>query len=936
MATYNYDPGSGQFLDSVSGQPGTPGASDTVNFPTEPVGFGYTYTFPTGTTTIGTINIMGGTIILPGGATLNANITMSADGPSTPLFYVGGRFGGANTTTINGNIDVTAINKPFYSLFFNGTAAVNITADTTTNAIQELSTAASYAIRDYGATVAIKISATIANAGMTLNLVNSPFVSIVGGVVAGGTLIPGGSSIGGGVSLEGVTVKGKLNVPNATYAFLSGATTGSPASATVQSNFGVGTGKIDPFGITLDSGALFYGAFGIGAQSVDIAAGSYIEAIGGTSGGSTQLAFDSRYANALTLDGTLDTALSGTQGLVSIVNTGGGLTLDPGSAVFDRAGILLDIDSTLDNLSTITLGGGTLELDITPAVLGTVRFHDPGSVLTLGAPHASADVAAAGTLLDFSAGDSIVLHGPGFATPGSVEATFSNGTLAIVDMNGTTDAAFMLARDDAQTYVQSDFTLTGDGFGDATITLSGVTALATPTVTAGGAPLYSGTAPVTLDPGIVVTDANALIASATVGIESYVAGDTLDVATMAGITGTFDTATGTLTLSGLASASEYQAELRSVVYAFTAGADATDGGGVTGRTVNWTVADPSASSLPAISNINVFHPQPTITAGATADYTDYGAPAVLDPGLAITDIQSGTLTEAVVAITGGTFSGDAEVLAANTLGTAITASFDPVAGELVLYGTDSLTNYESVLRSVTFANTAGDVTNGGANPTRSFSWFVDDGVQSSAVASSTADVVACFAAGTLLLGPAGEIAVEALAAGMRVATVSGRLATIAWVGRRTLAVGRHADPASVMPIRVAAGAFGGGVPHRDLLLSPDHAVLVEGVLIPVRHLANGAGIAPVKVAAVTYFHVELDRHDAVLAHGLACESYLDTGNRYGFEGEAVLALHPDFAGMDAEAHAMAVWRARACAPIATEPGDRRIRAAHIRLLARAA
>ncbi len=757
-----------------------------------------------------------------------------------------------------------------------------------------------------------------------------------GSVINGGTLIPGPSSVAGGVSIPGVTVKGKLNVPNATYAFLSGATTGAPASATVQSSIGAGSGKIDPFGITLESGALFYGAFGVGAQSLDIAAGSYIEAIGGTAGAATQISFDSRYANALTLDGTLDTALQGTAGLVGIYNPAGSVTLDPGSAVFDRAGILLEIDSTLDNLSTITLGGGTLELDVAPAAFGTVRFHDPGSVLTLGASGATADVAATGTLLDLSAGDSIVVHGPGFAAPGSVEAAFSDGTLSIVDMNGTTDAVFVLARDDAQTYAQSDFALTGDGFGDATITLSGVTALTSPTVTASGAPLYDGSGAVTLDPGIVVTDANALIASATVGIESYVVGDTLDFATILGITGSFDTATGTLTLSGLASVSDYQAELASVTYAFTSSKDATDGGGVTGRTVNWTVADPSASSLPAISNIDVFHPQPTLAAGGTVDYTDYGTPAVLDAGLTITDIQSGRLIEAVVAITGGTFSGDAEVLSADTAGTAITASFDQAAGELVLYGTDSLTNYESVLRSVTFANTAGDVTNGGAHPTRTFSWFVDDGVQSSAVASSTAEVVACFAAGTLLLGPAGEVPVEALAAGMLVATVSGRLATIAWVGRRTLAVGRHADPASVMPIRIATGAFGGGLPHRDLLLSPDHAVLVEGVLIPVRHLANGASIAPVPMVSVTYFHVELDRHDAVLAHGLACESYLDTGNRHGFEGGPALALHPDFAADRAHARAMAIWEALGCARIVADPADSSIRAAHIRLLARAA
>ena len=85
-------------------------------------------------------------------------------------------------------------------------------------------------------------------------------------------------------------------------------------------------------------------------------------------------------------------------------------------------------------------------------------------------------------------------------------------------------------------------------------------------------------------------------------------------------------------------------------------------------------------------------------------------------------------------------------------------------------------------------------------------------------------------------------------------------------------------------MRIAAHAFGADMPHRDLLLSPDHAVHVDGVLVPVRHLANGMTVAPKEVAEITYYHLELDRHDVLLANGLPCESYLDTGNREAFAG----------------------------------------------------
>ena len=85
------------------------------------------------------------------------------------------------------------------------------------------------------------------------------------------------------------------------------------------------------------------------------------------------------------------------------------------------------------------------------------------------------------------------------------------------------------------------------------------------------------------------------------------------------------------------------------------------------------------------------------------------------------------------------------------------------------------------------------------------------------------------------------------------------------------------------------------MPLRDLLVSPDHAIHVEGMLIPARLLRNGATIVQDdRLRAVRYFHVELEQHDVLLAEGLPAESYLDTGNRGVFENaDAPLVLHPD-------------------------------------------
>ncbi|MEH3145223.1 MAG: Hint domain-containing protein [Methylobacterium frigidaeris] len=187
----------------------------------------------------------------------------------------------------------------------------------------------------------------------------------------------------------------------------------------------------------------------------------------------------------------------------------------------------------------------------------------------------------------------------------------------------------------------------------------------------------------------------------------------------------------------------------------------------------------------------------------------------------------------------------------------------------------------------------------------------------------------CFAAGTLIRTVRGEVPVEHLAVGDLVVTASGAQRPIRWIGHRRVSCRRHPEPRTVWPVRVLAGALGDGLPRRDLWLSPDHAVCVrvlDEVLIPVRHLINGATIAQVPHDAITYWHVELDSHDILLAEGLPAESFLDTGVRAGFEnGAECLTLHPDFAVRGG---------AEFCRPLVQE--GPLVRAVRSRLAARAA
>jgi Hint domain-containing protein len=172
----------------------------------------------------------------------------------------------------------------------------------------------------------------------------------------------------------------------------------------------------------------------------------------------------------------------------------------------------------------------------------------------------------------------------------------------------------------------------------------------------------------------------------------------------------------------------------------------------------------------------------------------------------------------------------------------------------------------------------------------------------------------CFAAGTRIATPHGHCLVEQLRIGDTVMTVSGARQQVQWIGRRRVDCRRHAKADRVMPIRVAPHAFGDGRPGRTLWLSPDHSVFVEGVLIPVRFLINDDTIAQIEVNAITYYHIELPKHDVVLAEGLPVETYLETGGRDAFDnGGGATQLHPDFA--PAEVRVAMMWDGFAFAPL---------------------
>lgn len=142
----------------------------------------------------------------------------------------------------------------------------------------------------------------------------------------------------------------------------------------------------------------------------------------------------------------------------------------------------------------------------------------------------------------------------------------------------------------------------------------------------------------------------------------------------------------------------------------------------------------------------------------------------------------------------------------------------------------------------------------------------------------------CYCRGSAIRTAAGDVPVEALRAGDIILTQDGQRRPVIWIGQRSYAGRFLRANAHVQPVCFRSGSLGGGLPYRDLMVSPDHAMYLDGLLVPARCLVNGATVVRMEgLDRVDYFHVELDQHDVLLAEGAPSESFLDDGSRQVFQ-----------------------------------------------------
>jgi hypothetical protein len=149
------------------------------------------------------------------------------------------------------------------------------------------------------------------------------------------------------------------------------------------------------------------------------------------------------------------------------------------------------------------------------------------------------------------------------------------------------------------------------------------------------------------------------------------------------------------------------------------------------------------------------------------------------------------------------------------------------------------------------------------------------------------DFVPCFLRGTRIATPSGPRTVEELAIGDLVALATGGTRPVKWIGYRSYNPLFANANSQLVPVRIMAGALSDGIPARDLVVSPNHALFINGVLIHAIELVNGRSIVQqASDDTIAYVHVELDRHDIILAEGTPTESYIEFDNRGVFQNVA--------------------------------------------------
>ncbi|MGN7614438.1 beta strand repeat-containing protein, partial [Magnetococcales bacterium HHB-1] len=229
---------------------------------------------------------------------------------------------------------------------------------------------------------------------------------------------------------------------------------------------------------------------------------------------------------------------------------------------------------------------------------------------------------------------------------------------------------------------------------------------------------------------------NTDISSAVVSIGTgFVSGeDALTFTDTGNITGSYDSGTGVLTLSGVDTVANYEAALRTVGYV-----NNSENPDTSNRTVSFVVNDGTGDSVAIDSTVSVAAVNDIAVLGGggnTLNVTENDATAAINSSLTLSDVDNTDISSATVSIGAG-FVGSEDALTFTDTGN-ITGSYNIINGVLTLNGTDTVANYEAALRTVGYVNNS-------ENPdtsNRTVSFVVNDGTGESIAIDSTVTVAA--------------------------------------------------------------------------------------------------------------------------------------------------------------------------------------------------
>ena len=298
-----------------------------------------------------------------------------------------------------------------------------------------------------------------------------------------------------------------------------------------------------------------------------------------------------------------------------------------------------------------------------------------------------------------------------------------------------------------------------------------------------------------------------------------------------------------------------------------------------------------------------------VTVSGTSDLdssTETYTHAIATPGISSFTVNQATseLNPAGGITLKGTFTGGGTSTGTTDNETDIVVQVREV-GTGTWYDLTGTFTWNFTTHSYEFVTTDGDLSQYGLTDKVEFRFYDKNGngTGDDVVLTTTPSITLCFYPGTMIATPEGEKAVETLAIGDMVLRQDGSVVPVRWMGRNTISL-LFADKMKSLPIRIKKDALAANVPARDLLVSTDHAILVDGVLAQAGALVNGASI--VRETAVpstfTYHHIELAEHALVIAENAPAESFIDNVDRMAYdnwaEHEALYGDLPALVEMD--------------------------------------